>query len=42
MSDFTSGDPEKKLFETGRGIFGISICYEVAYGFRGKKSITLC
>ena len=39
MSDFTSGDPEKKLFETGRGIFGISICYEVAYGSEVRKAL---
>ena len=39
MSDFTSGDPEQKLFETDRGIFGMSICYEDAYGSEVRKAL---
>ena len=39
MSDFSSGDPEQKLFETDKGIFGMSICYEDAYGSEVRKAL---
>jgi apolipoprotein N-acyltransferase len=39
MSDFSSGDPDQKLFETDKGIFGMSICYEDAYGSEVRKAL---
>ena len=39
MSNFTSGNPEEKIFETDRGIFGMSICYEDAYGTEIRKAL---
>ncbi len=39
MSDFSSGDPEQKLFETEKGVFGMSICYEDAYGSEVRKAL---
>ncbi len=39
MSDFSSGDPKQKLFETDKGIFGMSICYEDAYGNEIRQSL---
>tara|TARA_R110000782_G_scaffold196430_5_gene285774 strand:+ start:4852 stop:6348 length:1497 start_codon:yes stop_codon:yes gene_type:complete len=39
MSDFSSGDPEQKIFETERGVFGMSICYEDAYGSEVRKAL---
>lgn len=39
MSDFSSGDHDQKLFETGKGIFGMSICYEDAYGTEIRKAL---
>ena len=39
MSDFSSGNPDQKLFETDKGIFGMSICYEDAYGSEVRKAL---
>lgn len=39
MSDFSSGDLEQKLFKTKKGIFGMSICYEDAYGSEIRKAL---
>lgn len=39
MSDFSSGDPEQKILETDIGIFGMSICYEDAYGSEVRKAL---
>jgi len=39
MSDFSSGDSDQKLFETDKGIFGMSICYEDAYGSEVRKAL---
>lgn len=32
MSDFSSGDANYKILETDQAVFGMSICYEDAYG----------
>ncbi len=39
MSNFTSGNPEERIFETDRGTFGMSICYEDAYGTEIRKAL---
>jgi len=39
MSDFSSGDPDQKTFETDKGVFGMSICYEDAYGSEVRKAL---
>jgi apolipoprotein N-acyltransferase len=39
MSDFSPGDRSQKLFETDKGIFGMSICYEDAYGAEIRQSL---
>ena len=39
MSDFSSGDPHQKIFVTDKGIFGMSICYEDAYGSEVRKAL---
>ena len=39
MSDFSAGDDSQKLFITDKGIFGMSICYEDAYGTEIRKSL---
>jgi apolipoprotein N-acyltransferase len=39
MSDFSSGDENQKLLKTEKGIFGMSICYEDAYGTQIRQSM---
>ncbi|GJM04163.1 MAG: hypothetical protein DHS20C09_01540 [marine bacterium B5-7] len=39
MSDFSPGNPAQKIFETSKGIFGMSICYEDAYGSEVRKAL---
>ena len=39
MSDFSSGDFNNKLLETDKAIFGMSICYEDAYGTEVRQSL---
>ena len=39
MSDFSSGKPDQKSFETKKGVFGMSICYEDAFGSIIRKSL---
>ncbi len=39
MSDFSSGDFKNKLLETSKGVFGMSICYEDAYGTEIRQSL---
>jgi len=39
MSNFSSGDANQKLFETDKGIFGMSICFEDAYGSEIRQSL---
>jgi len=39
MSDFSSGDFKQKLFETDKGIFGMSICFEDAYASEIRQSL---
>ncbi len=39
MSDFSPGEPDQKLFESDKGILGMSICYEDAYGSEIRKAL---
>ncbi len=39
MSDFSSGNVQDKLLETDKGIFGMSICYEDAYGTEIRRAL---
>ena len=39
MSDFSSGKFENKLLETDKAVFGMSICYEDAYGTEIRQSL---
>jgi apolipoprotein N-acyltransferase len=39
MSDFSSGDFNNKLLKTHKGVFGMSICYEDAYGTEIRQSL---
>jgi apolipoprotein N-acyltransferase len=39
MSDFSSGNFENKILETDKAIFGMSICYEDAYGTEVRQSL---
>ena len=39
ISNFTSGEYDEKNFETIKGNFGMSICYEDAYGNEIRKSM---
>lgn len=39
MSDFASGQPDQKSFKTSKGVFGMSICYEDAYGIEVSKAL---
>jgi apolipoprotein N-acyltransferase len=39
MSDFSSGDLDQKLFITDKGVFGMSICYEDAYGSEIRNAL---
>ncbi len=39
MSDFSSGDIKHKLLETDKAVFGMSICYEDAYGTEIRRSL---
>ncbi|MBL1142635.1 MAG: apolipoprotein N-acyltransferase [Proteobacteria bacterium] len=39
MSDFSSGDSKDKLLETDKAIFGMSICYEDAYGTEVRQAL---
>jgi apolipoprotein N-acyltransferase len=39
MSEFSPGEQNKKLFETDKGVFGMSICYEDAYGSEVRKAL---
>ena len=39
MSDFSSGDPDKKLLITDKAVFGMSICYEDAYGSEIRRAM---
>ena len=39
MSDFSSGNVKNKLLETDKGIFGMSICYEDAYGTEIRRAL---
>ena len=39
MSDFSSGDEKLKLLKTNKGTFGMSICYEDAYGTEIRKAL---
>ena len=39
MSDFSSGDVKHKTLETEKAIFGMSICYEDAYGTEVRRSL---
>ena len=39
MSDFSSGEFENKLLETDKAIFGMSICYEDAYGTEIRQAL---
>ncbi len=37
MSDFSPSDIEEKHFRTAKGVFGMSICYEDAYGAEMRR-----
>jgi apolipoprotein N-acyltransferase len=39
MSDFSSGKFENKILETDKAIFGMSICYEDAYGKEIRQAL---
>lgn len=39
MSDFSSGEFENKVLETDKAIFGMSICYEDAYGTEIRRAL---
>jgi apolipoprotein N-acyltransferase len=39
MSDFSSGDSKHKLLKTDKAIFGMSICYEDAYGNEIRQAL---
>lgn len=39
MSDFSPGEFGKKLLKTDKAVFGMSICYEDAYGTEIRKSL---
>jgi len=39
MSDFSSGNAEHKVLETDKAIFGMSICYEDAYGSEVRRAL---
>lgn len=39
MSDFSSGNQDQKLFKTDKGIFGMSICYEDAFGSEIRQAL---
>lgn len=39
MSDFSAGDEQQKLLKTKKGNFGMSICYEDAYGTEIRKAL---
>ena len=39
MSDFSSGEFENKVLETDKAIFGMSICYEDAYGTEIRQAL---
>ena len=39
MSDFSAGDPARKLLPTARAVFGMSICYEAAYDTAIRRSL---
>jgi len=39
MSDFSSGDSKQKILETDKAVFGMSICYEDAYGTEIRQSL---
>lgn len=39
MSDFSPGQAEEKILETDKAIFGMSICYEDAYGNEVRRSM---
>lgn len=39
MSDFSSGEFKNKLLKTDKAVFGISICYEDAYGTEVRQSL---
>jgi len=39
MSDFSSGNVKHKLLETDKAVFGMSICYEDAYGTEIRRSL---
>jgi apolipoprotein N-acyltransferase len=39
MSDFSSGDRKQKILKTDKAVFGMSICYEDAYGTEIRQSL---
>jgi apolipoprotein N-acyltransferase len=39
MSDFSSGNFKEKILKTNKAIFGMSICYEDAYGTEIRQSL---
>ena len=39
MSDFSPGNHKQKLFETGKAVFGMSICFEDAYGTEVRMAL---
>ncbi len=39
MSDFSAGDSKQKILKTDKAVFGMSICYEDAYGSEIRQSL---
>ncbi len=39
MSDFSSGDVKYKILKTNKAVFGMSICYEDAYGTEIRQAL---
>lgn len=39
MSDFSSGNSSQKILKTDKAVFGMSICYEDAYGTEIRQSL---